>query len=412
MEVDVSAASVVAGADHPADPEQVATRHDHFPCFDGLRAIAAVVVLFHHSGFQVGKNSHGSLAPYLSRMDVGVAIFFAISGFLLYRPFVARSFAGDAPPDVRAFWWRRALRIFPAYWAALTLTILFFGVRVTGGFTGYLAHYLLVHVYTSRRIAVGGLNQSWTLAVEITFYLFIPLYAMCIRRLAARVTGPARLPIELFGLGALIAIAELTRLLVFVGPFGYVHQLGEYWLPTNLDWFAAGMLLAVLSAWASAQLATPTWSRRVGDFSLASWGLAALAFFAVCHLGLPLALTPLSGKQFYVRQVLFGLTAFFLLVPAVFGPFDRGAVHRFLQWRPVAYVGLVSYGFYLWHQAWIHQAALWMHFPTFQGSYAALLTVAVAWTMITAALSYTLLERPMLRWKANVPAFLKRRGSA
>jgi len=408
----MSAADARPVADHPADPGQVATSHAHFPCFDGLRAIAAMVVLLHHAGFQVGKNSSGWASRYLSRMDVGVAIFFAISGFLLYRPFVARSFAEQPTLDVRSFWWRRALRIFPAYWAALTLSILFFGVRVTGGIKGYAAHYALVHVYTSRRIAVGGLNQSWTLAVEISFYLFIPLYAFVMRRLGARRSAPARLQTELLGLGALIIIAQVSRIFVFAGPFDYVHKLGEYWLPTNLDWFAAGMLLAVVSAWVSVRTVTATWLDRVGELAVLWWALAALAFFVVCHLGFPLALTPLSGKQFYVRQVLFGLTAFFLLVPAVFGPAERGPVRRFLRWAPVAYVGLVSYGLYLWHQPWIHQAVLWMRFPTFQGSLAALLTVAFAWSLILASLSYTLLERPVLRWKTKLPAVFRRRDGS
>lgn len=399
--------------DHPADPGQLATPHAHFPCFDGLRAIAAIVVVVHHSAFRVGKTLSGGAAPYLSRMDVGVAIFFAISGFLLYRPFVARSFTDEPAPDVRAFWWRRALRIFPAYWVALTLVIVFFGTRVAGGIKGYAAHYALVHVYTSRRIAVGGINQSWTLAVEISFYLFVPFYAWVMRSLGKDRAPRSRLRLEIAGLGVLVLVAQVTRVFVFWGPFDRVRQLGQYWLPTNLDWFAAGMLLAVVSAWVVTGRVRARWLDVVGNLALVWWALAALAFWSVSNLGLALGLGAIPGKQFYARQVLFGLTAFFLLVPAVFGAADRGIVRRFLQWRPVAYVGLVSYGVYLWHQEWVAQASTWIRLPSpppFEGSFGALLTIVVAWSLIAASLSYVIIERPVLALKARLPG--TRRGEA
>ena len=61
------------------------------------------------------------------------------------------------------------------------------------------------------------------------------------------------------------------------------------------------------------------------------------------------------------------------------------------------YVGLVSYGVYLWHQAWVGRAVSWQGQPTFRASFPAVLTTALAWTLITASASWFLLERPLLR---------------
>src|SRR5688572_7606459 len=93
---------------------------DRFPCFDGLRAIAALSVLVTHVSFLTYANVEHPLGVFFARMDIGVAFFFLISGFLLYRPFAMAHLTASAGPAVRPFFRRRALRIFPAYWVALT----------------------------------------------------------------------------------------------------------------------------------------------------------------------------------------------------------------------------------------------------------------------------------------------------
>src|SRR5439155_8306716 len=64
---------------------------------------------------------------YAQRLEVGVAIFFVISGFLLYRPFAASRAAGQPAPRTGPYAWRRVLRIVPAYWLALTVTVVVLG---------------------------------------------------------------------------------------------------------------------------------------------------------------------------------------------------------------------------------------------------------------------------------------------
>jgi peptidoglycan/LPS O-acetylase OafA/YrhL len=99
------------------------------------------------------------------------------------------------------------------------------------------------------------------------------------------------------------------------------------------------------------------------------------------------------------------LTAVFLLIPAVFGDQQRGLVRRFLCWAPVAYVGLVSYGVYLWHQAWLgYTREEWLGYQTlFRGPIVTVLVIALAYTLLTATGSYYLIERPVLRFKDRPP---------
>jgi peptidoglycan/LPS O-acetylase OafA/YrhL len=114
-------------------------------------------------------------------------------------------------------------------------------------------------------------------------------------------------------------------------------------------------------------------------------------------LKLPLGLVRVDGKRAFARQFLYGATAFFVLFPAVFGPQDRGFVRRLLRWPPLVYVGLVSYGVYLWHQSWLERAVKWNHQPDFRASFPAIVTAAFALTMMTASVSWFAVERPLLR---------------
>src|SRR5919202_3435807 len=97
-------------------------RADRFPLFDSLRAIAALSVFAAHAYLVLeGFGAANPLRDVLVRLDVGVTIFFVISGFLLYRPFVRARLRSEDAPAARAYGWRRLLRIGPAYWVALTV---------------------------------------------------------------------------------------------------------------------------------------------------------------------------------------------------------------------------------------------------------------------------------------------------
>src|SRR6476661_10432506 len=104
-------------------------RATRFPLLDSLRAIAALAVLATHAAVFAGLETSGgtTTGQYAARLDAGVAVFFVISGCLLYRPFARARLTGAQTPATGPYAWRRFLRIFPAYWVALILITVLFG---------------------------------------------------------------------------------------------------------------------------------------------------------------------------------------------------------------------------------------------------------------------------------------------
>src|ERR671930_1014584 len=96
-----------------------------FPLFDSLRAIAALSVFGLHLPARIWLDS--PVRPYVLVLDVGFAVFFLISGFLLYRPFARARYAGESTPAIMPYAQRRLLRIVPAYWVALVLVVVLLG---------------------------------------------------------------------------------------------------------------------------------------------------------------------------------------------------------------------------------------------------------------------------------------------
>jgi len=152
-------------------------RPRHFPCFDGLRAIAAVLVVMVHTAFASGFTVRSRDGIYTARLEIGVAVFFLISGFLLYRPFAASHIAGGESPSVGKFWVRRFLRIMPAYWLVFVVTSYWMRVNtIRPGWHSLIAYLGLAQIYIPSQ-TLTGVTQAWSLCTEIAFYLFLPLYA-------------------------------------------------------------------------------------------------------------------------------------------------------------------------------------------------------------------------------------------
>src|SRR5215210_1861597 len=96
-----------------------------FPLFNSMRAIAAIMVMCTHLAVQAHATDPGAFArPFAVRLSAGVAVFFAISGFLLFRPFLSAWVAGDRRPAFVPYALGRFLRIYPAYWVALTISVI------------------------------------------------------------------------------------------------------------------------------------------------------------------------------------------------------------------------------------------------------------------------------------------------
>jgi len=369
-----------------------------------------------HTAWTSGFTSRSFLGAYTSRLDTSVSVFFMISGFLMYRPFAVSHLSERESPNLRNYFQRRLLRIVPAYWLALTiLTYVLHLVSLGPGWQGVVTHYFFLQIYFPTAVFYG-ITQAWTLCTEMSFYFFLPLFAYLVAR--RRRNPRDQLFWELGGIAVLYVISIAFRTWAILLPYGRTvngkfvfactpHCLTEpsyssllvNWLPAYLDVFGLGMLLAVLSAWSVERRSEPPFfGRRL--FPWASWGAATAAFLLVADvMSNHNILYLVSLRQNLERQALEGLIALLLLLPAVFGPQDTTLIHRFLRSWPLASIGVISYGIYLWHGDLITQVfkSTGWHYD---GVPFWLLSVALLAVVIPiATISYFGLERPLLRLK-------------
>jgi len=383
-----------------------------FPGMDGLRALAASGVLLVHVALISGYafRQRDGIGPYLARAELGVALFFLISGFLLYRPFVAAAYDERPAPALRRYARRRLLRIVPAYWVALTVLAVVLDVRDRHDISSLrdvVVYYGFLQVYFEDT-ALGGIQQAWSLCAEMAFYVALPGWAWLLRKAGDAVAGPdrpaRRLALELGALGALYAFGMAYRY-ICVRDAGLATESLEHrvnWLPANVDLFALGMAVAVLQVhaarWPAAAAGRVAAALgRVGGWW---WVGAAVSYWLVAeHTGLSVGVGADTPGQWMRRQVLYGSTALFLLLPAAFGPADRGLVRRLLQSAPFAAVGLVSYGVFLWHEGVLDLYRTERGYVPFAGPFAPQLAVTIVGTALLAVASWYAVEKPALRHK-------------
>ncbi len=332
-----------------------------FATLDGFRAIAAFgVVLYHVAGAAGLVRDGGFVASLLGNLgNFGVAVFFLLSGFLLYRPFVVAHLADRPAPRWRHFYWNRLVRIVPGYWLALTAFLLLVGFK--GGerrLDEYVTLYSFTQIYRPR-FGIVGLSVAWTLCIEISFYAVLPVLALAIRR---GVAGSARtdrtkMQGQLLGLALLVVIAWTYRLVVV--PLSTTADDSQHlWLPNYLDWFAFGMVMAVAVTWADRGHALPRLIRVLANTPWVCWVLSAWTYVILALLrGIDPATVVGAAKettaQVFTRFLFNGVSALFLLLPGIVGSTAHSPIRQALA-RPVPrYLGTISYGVYLWHKLWL-----------------------------------------------------------
>jgi peptidoglycan/LPS O-acetylase OafA/YrhL len=377
-----------------------------FPLFDSLRAMAALGVFVFHLPVVAQMSLDNPVRPYLLVLNIGIAVFFLISGFLLYRPFAQARYDGDKAPATVLYAERRALRIVPAYWVALVFVVLLLGKAGESPtsspvFTpeGVLRYFGFLQIYDSDTL-LGGISAAWTLCVEVTFYAMLPLWAVLLRRVPFR-SRRGFLRSELLALAALFVVGVTWTAVAApssedaAAAFSNVTLIepGLYVLPAFLDHFALGMAIAVFSVALADRARQPNAIGVIDRAPWLPWLVAALAFVAIANLD---KLTPENWTLRTVStHVLQGVFAFALLLPAVFGDPDRGFVRRLLANRMLLWVGLVSYGLYLWHVAVNVKLVEWGVLDSL-GS-VGYIAVALAVALLAATASFYGVERHALR---------------
>jgi peptidoglycan/LPS O-acetylase OafA/YrhL len=372
-----------------------------FPCLDGMRAIAALSVFaFHFLGRGDPSWMHGTTRIWVSRLGLqGVGIFFVISGFLLYRPFVAAAFRGTQHLSVGSFWRRRFVRILPAYWIALTAYFYIFKMFAIHGFANVVTYYGLLQNYRAG-YAMYGLGVAWTLGIELGFYLILPGIDWIARRAAGRAPDRDRiLRTQLMVAAALATVGLTVKVLSLWVLTGFTAKTGS-WFPIRalgwsvlgyLDWFAVGIALAIASVWFAQEKPMGRVAAGLVGLPGACWLVALILFAAETHVGAG------AGNQF-VLSALVVLTAAMLLLPAVFGPQDRGAIRSVLRGRAMSFLGRISYGIYLWHFIFVVLSLRWIASGALPDVFILRLATVGGLTLATAIASFYLVERPLMTW--------------
>lgn len=319
--------------------EQV-SHADRVASLTGVRAVAALTVMGTHAAYGTGLLSHGYLGLMSARLEVGVAIFFVLSGLLLFRPWVQAAASGSDAPSTLRYARNRFRRIMPAY--VLTVLIVYGvyelrPVQPNPGHTwaGLLRNLTLTQIYSDNYFTDylhQGLSQMWSLAVEVAFYAVLPLMAyLLLVVLCRRRFRPALL---LAGLTALAAISPLW--LVLLHNTEWMPVGGGAWLPHYLVWFVGGMMLAVLSA-----------------MGVRCYAMAALPLALACYL---VVSTPIAGITTAVSLDLtedLAKTMFYAIIAAlVVAPLaldGDGLYARLMGSRPMVWLGEISYEVFLLH---------------------------------------------------------------
>jgi peptidoglycan/LPS O-acetylase OafA/YrhL len=374
---------------------------------DVLRVAAALGVLVTHVAFATGVVSperwSWSLRDVLPRLDVGVTVFFVLSGLLITRPFLRRVLDDAPPPALGTYAKRRLSRVYPLYWVVLGVVLLT-SAAPRPPLGQLLADVTLLHVYRPSW-AIGPITQAWSLSTELAFYAFVPVWFAACRAVLGRLgvtDRSARIRWLAAGLvgWAVVALAYRAGVVAATEPFRIGDPISTdrrgallTWLPNHLDAFAVGTGLAL---WLESGRAHPL---GVGARAVSYAVAAAALWVASTALGLPPLFTGFDGPQTLARHALFVVVAGAAVLPSVAalaGPRpERSASRR----RPVAArvagaAALGSYGVYLWHQ-WVTDE--WMAargLADFAAPFLPVLGVVVVASGALAAATYWFVERP------------------
>ena len=368
-----------------------ALRHDsrsRLAGIEGMRGLAASSVLVYHVWLYGSPNGQsvdlGLASKFFDNLRAGVTLFFVLSGFLLFRPYVAAALRGRATPSLGSYLRNRALRILPAYWFILLFVALVLEHELVRRPQQLLANAAFAQDYVPGYIFGSGIVPAWSLAIEVVFYVCVPVLGGIAIALARR------------RMNSIWAAAVPVLLMVGVGfsakAASRIAHLGNVWELSFLmhaDWFAAGMALAIFRVlWEDGRLVLPRWWRPV---ALATAGALALVAVKLYY----------GGTLTYVEYQTPIAVGCALLFAVVVLPHERSRVAAILNSRPVVAVGLASYSLFLWHDPLLRafrDAGLTLSGP---GGLAVNVALVAAVSGVASALTYRFVEKPALARKRS-----------
>lgn len=367
-----------------------------FPVLDTLRFVGALCVVTTHTSFQSGAyTTHGIWGAVLARLDVGVAIFFVLSGFLLFRPHIVAAVAERPGPRVGRYYWKRFLRIYPVYAVTVVIAMSLIPENQTAGVLQWLRTLLMLDSFVADALP-QGLTQMWSLAVEVSFYLVLPWLAALVFGRQVHRLRPRRF-------GTLVVAMVVVSLVwhVWIG-----QRLAEdgpgaplTWLPSYLTWFAVGMTLA----YAHVRLQEGHGGRLVrlctmlGSMPGACWvAVAGLMMAAATPIAGPTQLYVATAAESTTKHLVYAAIGGFIVVTGVFAvpssPYATVLGHPWLR-----HLGHISYSTFCLHLPVLYFVFEWGGYPLFRGQSLEIWLWTVGISLVLSELAYRLLERPAQR---------------
>jgi peptidoglycan/LPS O-acetylase OafA/YrhL len=349
---------------------------NRIPSLDGLRGIAILTVVIGHGSYCLALLP-AFIITFAGNGQLGVSIFFVLSGFLIFN-LSAREFQKTGEFNWKLFYFRRVLRIFPCFYFFIAVIVLLKclgALNLTGemifGAATFSLNYLHLWYHWSSGSDYFVIGHYWTLALEEQFYLTWPvLMLLFVRRKLLAV------------LIVIMVLAPFLRVACYHWMPGSRGQIAMMF-HTGFDSIAAGVLLGEL-------LLRPqfkVWLQKIAASRLLLCG--AILF--------PLIISPLLAGHFRgAYSITIGksldLACICIVITAAVS-FPGTLLFRFLNWRPLVFIGVLSYSLYVWNNFFLNSGGHWLvnRFP---------LNFLCAFGMALA--SHYLVERPFLKLKDHL----------
>ncbi|MEO6721662.1 MAG: acyltransferase [Ferruginibacter sp.] len=353
-----------------------------YPSINGLRAISITLVVIHHLCLQnrIFKIFADTawLKPLLSFLQdgqLGVNVFFVISGFLITSLMQQEEIKTNTV-SLKDFYIRRTLRIFPAYY---TLLLVYFVLQLLGYIHIPKESWLTAATYTKyfNWKLDWYTRHAWSLSIEEHFYILWPLIFLAGNKVRKIISI------------SLIIIVPFVRLYEFFHPTSWLNELTIF---TRIDAISIGCLFALFKDEIVKKM-SPHWNKIFYFSVICIFVLRYLPVLAhKVHLGF--IFIPLGVTHGTIANILIA----FIMMYSVFK--QRGAWFKILNWKFINYIGLLSYSIYLWQQFFIYKSDYWINqFPQ-----------NVFCMMVVAICSYNFIEKPFLKLKSKFQGARKKQA--
>jgi len=331
------------------------------PSLDGFRAISIVLILFCHS--RLSGTFPGVLNDIARQAEVGVTVFFVISGFLITNLLLTEE-SKNNHINIKAFYIRRAFRIIPVYALYIVFILIWRNFETFGLTKNNLVH-VLTFTVNFDKYKDWFLGHFWSLSVEEQFYLFWPALLLIFRKHLKTV------------LVVLVAYSCVARVIAHKFPEFEIISLSPFFIYS--DAIFIGAFGGILFFENPELFKHKIFNSRLAK--LAAISLFLLFVYTTEHGKLALISLPF-GNAIISLSILFLITAYIF-------PSDK-AVYKFLNNKVIVHIGILSYSIYIWQQFFFigELKGFWRTFPY---------NIAVIYPVSLG--SYYLWERPFLSLK-------------